>query len=148
MSIPYDLFAESFLDKISEFDFLQIPEEDRNKIIDRYMRKAISTFKNCPYDLISNSDNENRVFNIDIEAPELTDIVNIVSEGMIVEWLKPYVYKQELLENNLNTRDFTTYSSEGLLNRVRSVYESVQKEFKQLKYDYSYAVGKLGDLHL
>lgn len=148
MGIPYDRFAEFFLDKISEYDFLQLPEDNREKIVDRYMKRALSNFKSCSYDFISNADDSNRVFNIDISDSELNDILNIVSEGMVAEWLKPYIYKQELLENNLNTKDFTTYSSEGLLNRVRSVYDKVQKEYKQMRYDYSYQAGKLGDLSL
>ena len=104
MSVPYNVFTSAFLDKISEYDLLELYEEDRNKIVGGYMKRAISAFKkNCRYDLTNAYDDNAMAFNIDIDDNDIDEIVDIVSEGMLVQWLKPYVYKQELLENVLNT---------------------------------------------
>lgn len=149
MGIPYDLFTGAFLSKVSEFEFISLPEEDRTAIVDGYMKRAINAFKkNCKYDLISTGDDDTREFSVDIPRNAIDEIVDIVSEGMIVQWLKPYVYKQELLENSLTTRDFSMYSPAELLMRVGNAYTKAQKDYTQAIREYSYNNGKLTELHI
>ena len=149
MSISYDLFTGAFLSKITEFEFIHLPEEDRASSVDGYMKRAISAFrKNCKYDFAGTGDDELREFAVDVNESDIDELVDIISEGMVVQWLKPYVYKQELLENVLNTRDFTTYSPAELLMRVGNAYAKAQKDYTQMIREYSYNHGDLSDLHL
>lgn len=149
MGVSYDLFIKEFLEKISERDLLFMPMVDRNDIVLGYMRRAINGFKRiCKYDLASTKDDENNTFNVDISPEDLDEITDIVSEGMVVQWLKPYVNKQEILENTLNTRDFTTYSPAELLLRVGNAYKEAQKNYTQMIREYSFNTGNLSDLHL
>ena len=149
MSVSYDLFTGAFLAKISEFEFLQLPAADRTNLVDGYMRRAGSEFKHISvYDLMNAINDETREFAIDIEDDDIDEIVNIVSEGMVVQWLKPYIYRQELLENTLNTKDFTTYSPAELLMRVGNAYKDSQKDYLQMTREYSYNHGDLTDLHI
>ena len=149
MSLSYDTFTGAFLSKISEYEFIQINEEDRSEIIDGYMKRAVSAFrKNCKYDLFTTADDDERCFNIDVNENDLDELVEIVSEGMLIQWMKPYVYKQDNLENVLNTRDFTTYSPAELLLRVGNAYAKAQKDYTQMIREYSYNHGDLKDLHL
>lgn len=156
MVISYDEFTIAFLDKIKEYEFLDMPEEDRTSIIDGYMHRAFTEFKkNRRYDFTSTRDDEQRQFDFSdfeekiIESLEsdLDELVNIVSDGMILQWLKPYKNNQELLENALNTRDFTTYSPAELLKQVRGAYNEVRKEYNQEIREYSYNHMKLEELH-
>ena len=149
MSIPYDTFYGAFLSKISEFELLGIGDNIRTEIIDGYMKRAISAFKkNCKYDLFTTGDDTAREFVVDVAGDDLDELVEIISEGMVVQWLKPYVYQQELLQNVLNTRDFTQYSPAELLMRVGNAYEKAQKDYTQMIREYSYNHGDLTDLHL
>lgn len=149
MSVPYDLFTGAFLSKISEFDFIRLTEEDSTAIVDGYMKRAISVFrKNCKYDLLTTGDDTERIFAIDIPDADIDELADIISEGMVVQWLKPYVYKQELLENVLNTKDFSTYSPAELLMRVGNAYSKAQKDYTQMIREYSFNHGDLTDLHL
>lgn len=148
MSISYDAITNAFLSKITEFEFLQIPEEDRTIIIDGYMKRAVTAFKHvCQYDLTAYDDTL-REFTDDFDETDIDEILEIISEGMLVQWLKPYVYKQELLENALNTADFTTYSPAELLLRVGNAYAKAQKDYTQMVREYSYNHGDLSELHL
>lgn len=148
MSVSYDVFAGAFLSKITEYTFIQIPDENRIAIVDDYMRRAIPRFaKVCKYDLTV-FDDETRSLSVDIPADELDEIVDIVSEGMLEQWMKPYVYRQENLENVLNTKDFTTYSPAELLLRIGNAYAKVQKDYTNMIREYSYNHGDLSDLHL
>ena len=149
MSVPYDKFTEAFLSKVTEFEFVNMRDFERNGLIDGYMKRAISAFKSvCQYDLSSTADDVIREFNVDIPAEDIDEIVEIVSEGMLVQWMKPYTYKQENLELVLNTRDFTTYSPAELLNRISAAYAEAQKDFVSMVREYSYNHGDLTDLHL
>jgi hypothetical protein len=148
MSVSYDVFAGAFLSKITEYTFIQIPEENRTTIVDEYMKRALPRFaKVCKYDL-SVFDDESRSFSVDIPADAIDEIVDIVSEGMLEQWMKPYVYRQENLENVLNTKDFTTYSPAELLLRIGNAYAKVQKDYTNMIREYSYNHGDLSDLHL
>ena len=148
MYITYDDIAAAFLSKITEFEFMNIPEKDRVSIIDGYMKRAIVEFKNvCTYDL-SATDDVLREFTIDFDEQDVDEILEIISEGMVVQWLKPYVYKQENLELVLNTADFTTYSPAELLYRIGNAYKQAKVDFTQMIREYSYNHGDLTDLHL
>ena len=84
----------------------------------------------------------------ELTEDEVTEIVDIVSEGMVVQWLKPYLNRQENLENVMNTRDYTTYSSAELLYRVGGAYKSAQADFTNMMREYSFNHGDLSSMHL
>lgn len=149
MSVPYDVFVGSFLSKITEFDLLELPDEDQEEIVDGYLKRAVSAFRHvCAYDLSSSANDTDRTFDIDINEADMDELVDIISEGMLVQWLKPYLYRQEILTNVLNSRDWTTYSPAELLTRVGKAYEKVQKDYTQMIREYSYNHGDLTNLHL
>lgn len=149
MSVSYDVFTGAFLSKVSEFELMQLNVNNRTETIDGYMKRAISAFrKNCKHNIFTTGDDSLRVFNVDIGAADLDELTDIISEGMVVQWLKPYVYQQELLQNVLNTRDYTQYSPAELLMRVGNAYAKAQRDYTQMIREYSYNHGDLGDLHL
>lgn len=148
MSVPYDLFAGAFLSKITEFSFIHLDGYDRNAVVDQFMKVACSQFnKVCKYDLMT-GDSEARELAADIPADELDEIVDIVSTGMVSQWLQPYMYRSENLENILNTADYSMYSPAELLYRVREVYQMAQRDFKRMVKEYSYNHGDLTNLAL
>lgn len=148
MSVPYDVFTGAFLSKVTELNF-PVRDYERNGMIDGYMKRAIAAFKKiCRYDLSSTADDVVREFSVDVETDDMDELADIISEGMLVQWLKPYVYKQENLENVLNTKDFSTYSPSELLLRIGDTYKSAKKDFVAMMREYSYNHGDLSDLHL
>lgn len=148
MSVSYDVFTGAFLSKVTEYDFFNLDDYTRNSIVDGYMKRACAQFdKICKYDL-SDRDDIVRQFRFDIPDDEIDEIVDIVSEGMLVQWMKPFVYKQDNLMSVLNTKDFTTYSPAELLRQVGSAYNSVNKTFTNAMREYSYKHGDLTELHL
>lgn len=151
MSLSYDVFTTAFLSKITEYDLLTLDDNSRNEVVDGYMHKSLNngTFKKvCKYSFATVKDDENRMFNLDIPEDTLEEIIDIVSEGMVTYWLKPYVNKQEILENVLNTKDFVTYSPAELLLRVGNTYKDTHKHYMNMIREYSYNHGDLTDLHL
>ena len=148
MSVSYDVFTGAFLAKVTEYDFT-IGSFERNEMVDGYMKRAIAEFKKiCKYDLTSTADDIVREFHVEIAQEDMDELANIISEGMLAQWMKPYVYRQENLENVLNTRDFTSYSPAELLLRIKDTYSMVQRGFTNMMREYSYNHGDLTDLHL
>lgn len=149
MTVSYDTFVSDFLQKITEYNFLRFDNELREKIVDGYMKHAIQQFSVVCKNVIIGLDDAQRT--VEFEGSTETDrdeIVDIITEGMLVQWMKPYMYKQENLENMLNSTDFSSYSPAELLKRVHGVYDMCKKDFTNRIRNYSFDHGDLTDLHI
>lgn len=148
MGVSYDVFTERFLNKVKEYDFLTLDEYDRTRIVDGYMKFSCAQFnKICKYDIVK-GDDYIRQLDADIPEEDIEEIADIITEGMLVQWMKPYMYKQENYENMINTTDYSGYSPAELLYRITSAYKMCKKDFSNMMKDYSYNHGDLSDLHL
>lgn len=146
--LSYDVFSEAFLAKISEYDFMDMTNEIAQDVIDGYMKAALAAFrKNCRYDLFTTADDEGRCFAANVADEDVEELADIVSEGMVMQWMKPYLYRQENLENLLSTRDFSIYSPANLLLRIGEAHKQVKKDYTQMIREYSYNHGDLSALH-
>lgn len=149
MTVSYDVFTEAFLAKVMEYRFSTFTENNRQALVDGYMKRACAQFGDvCEYDIM-NGDDETRTFTLDgLTAGELSEITDIVSEGMLVQWMKPYVYMQKNLEMILVTSDHSFHSQAELVNRVTSLYGLCLKNYTNMVREYSYRHGDLTALHL
>ena len=149
MSVSYDVFTGAFLAKVSEYEFMQLGEDNRTAVIDGFMKRALNGFrKNCLYDLFTTGDDVIREFNVTIPESDLDEISDIVAEGMVVQWLKPYVYKQENLQNAISTRDYSVFSPAELSHRVSEVYTQAKYDYRQMIREYSFNHGDLSTLRI
>lgn len=148
MSTPYTVFEGAFLSKITEYDFVHLDPYDLESTSDAWMHRACAKFnKICKYDLMT-YDDDAREIAADIPVNDLVDIADIVATGMVAQWLQPYVYNSENLENILNTADYSMYSPAELLLRIREIYQMAKKDFSRMIKDYSYEHGDLTNLAL
>lgn len=148
MSVSYDVFTEAFLAKVNEYEFMKMDFTDRQDIVDGYLHRAVTAFKkNCKYDLSGKDSKRGRRFNVDVEPEDLDELVEIISDGMVVQWLKPYANQELNLINALNTRDFTTYSPAELLKQVTAAYRTARQDYVNAIREYSYNHGDLKELH-
>ena len=149
MSVPYDAFTGAFLRKVAQYDFVTMDAFERQDLVDGYMKLAISEFRHiCKYDFSATDDDNLREFLVEIDEQDEDEILDIVSEGMLVQWMKPYVFRQDSLELFLNTRDFTAYSPAELLYRIGNAYADARRNFRNMMREYSYAHGDLTELHI
>lgn len=142
MATPYANIYNSFLMKVTGYKLLELLPEEREEIIAYYLNAARAKFyKKCKHDLMD-IDEDNQIFNTDLTIDE----VDILSEIMIIEWLSPQIYSDELLESRLNTKDFTEFSPAKLIEQIRSVYNESKKRVKYLIVQYTYDHGNVRDL--
>ena len=142
---PYKAFIDTFLDKISDYKLLNYEDYLVDELAVGYMKRVCTKFdKICQADLSQQDDNEYAFLSDEIDD----EIIDIVTDGMVVEWLRQYVNNSDNLENILNTKDFTMYSSKNLLAEIKSLYQDEQKAFTNSMREYSYNHGELSSLHL
>ena len=148
MATSYSEIIGDFLDKVSEYKFLRCDEDECNQMAINYMKRACSQFnyifKNRTGFDLHDCDDSTETFPFDIAA----DAIDVISEGMLVQWMKPYANNSENLENFLNTKDYSMNSTANLLSKVRSAYDDVRSEFVQAMREYSYNHGALNELHM
>ena len=149
MTVSYDVFTEAFLSKITEYRFCTLSKNNRQALVDGYMKRACAKFGEvCQYDIM-NGDDDLRTFTLDgITSGELSEIVDIVSEGMLLQWMKPYVFMQKNLEMILVTVDHSVHSQAELVNRITGLYNMCNKNYINMVREYSYRHGDLTGLHL
>lgn len=149
MNVSYGMFKDAFLGKIHSYDFIKIEDvEILDETMNDYVKFACSQFnKICKYDLTPSA-GDNTMIAADIKDKDVAEIVDIVSDGMVMLWMKQFVNRQEILENLLNTRDFTTYSPGELLYRIGNTYKDAENRFIRRMREYSYDHGDLTILHL
>lgn len=142
---PYKAFIDTFLDKISDYKLLNYEDDLVDELAVGYMKRVCTKFdKICQADLSQQDDNEYAFLSDEIDD----EIIDIVTDGMVVEWLRQHVNNSDNLENILNTKDFTMYSSKNLLAEIKSLYQDEQKAFTNSMREYSYNHGDLSNLHL
>lgn len=150
MAVSYDVFAEAFLDKINEYKFLNIElnPSRKERYVDGLLKRACSKFNRlCKYNL-NDRDDEAREFGFEMSDEDYDEILDIISEGMIEQWLKPYANNAENMENIINTADYSSYSPAELLKQTRAAHEDAKNSFKAMINDYTFAHGDLTDLHI
>ena len=131
---PYKAFIDTFLDKISDYKLLNYEDYLVDELAVGYMKRVCTKFdKICQADLSQQDDNEYAFLSDEIDD----EIIDIVTDGMVVEWLRQYVNNSDNLENILNTKDFTMYSSKNLLAEIKSLYQDEQKAITNSMREYS-----------
>lgn len=149
MGVSYDMFTKAFLAKVTQYDFVTMDALERQDLVDGFMKRAIAEFRHiCKYDFSTTDNDAAREFDVDVKEEDEDELYDIISEGMLVQWLKPFVYKQDSLELFLNTRDFTAYSPAELLYRIGNAYTDVRRNYINMMREYSYAHGDLEELHI
>ena len=138
--VPYDRFAQAFLSKISDYNLAMLEQYQQVELVDRFLHTACAQFARlCKYDLTGAAlDDETRTLTTDIPEYHLGEIVDIVSTGMVVAWMNTYLYRQENLQNVLNTTDFYGYSPAELLKQIRVAHKQASDNFNAAMRRYSF----------
>jgi hypothetical protein len=141
MATPYSKINLSFLDKISDSYLSILKDADLESQLLRYLNSAISKFTKCKTDLSQRDDDG---FLLDLSDTE----IDILSNLMVVEWLRPQINNLELIKQALGSRDFSLNSQANHLKELRELQRSSRSEVRQLIVDYSYSRNSLEDLEL
>lgn len=147
MVVSYDSIINDFLQKITEYKFLNLPQSTREEIVKGYMTHAIKEFSVICREPIDDFNDEDETIAMQNDIDE-NEFIDVVTDGMVFYWFKQFMFAEENLKNQLNTVDFSTYSPAELLKQVRIAYDQCKREFTARLRRYSYDHGELTDLHI
>lgn len=140
MATTFQRVYESFLSKISDYDWIAMHADDIEGCMSDLLKQAISRFnRDCKVDL---SNNDGTEFVEDLSETE----IDILSEIMIENWLKPKLYNSELLRNRLSTKDFSQFSPANLLKAIRETYELSHRRSETEINRYTFAENDVRNL--
>ena len=135
MATQYSGVYNSFLGKITDYDLPKFEDTDREEILFGFMKSACVNFKKvCEVDLYDR-DETLKQFNQSLDD----EIIDIITELMIVEWLKPKVLSTENLKNCLSTKDFSLFSPANLLKEMREILTYSKNTARGLINNYSFS---------
>lgn len=111
--------------RFADYKFLQLDEEDRDAVLERYLISAKTDFEHeCRIDL-NDYDLELAQFNQTLDD----DTIEILSLGVAYYWLSFKTLNSELVKNVLNSRDYYYYSPGNLLKEVQTLRKTLRDEF-------------------
>lgn len=134
MSTPYSIVYEWFLQKITDYDLPLFSDTERDELLLGYLKSACVKFKNCKVNLFDRNDTL-EIFNNELSE----EIIDILSENMLVNWLQPKLNNSENLQNALSTKDFNLYSPANLLKEIRETFKEIKKNAKSMINNYSFS---------
>lgn len=129
----YSDIYQHFLTKIEDHKLHSLEDEDLEEILEKYLIASIPKFKYCNKDL-SNRDSVLKKFNFELTLEE-QEIISLI---MIVQWLSPQIYSQELLKEKFKTREFNFFSSSQLLKEMQTLKLNSLKELNEMMTLYYY----------
>ena len=136
MGTPYTEVIDNFTKMITEYKFTKLLEEERDDWVISLMNSALAKFAiTNPEKLSPRDDTE---FENDLDDYEIDILCNL----MIVEWLKPYLFSVDNLENLMTTKDWAEYSPANLLKEIRKTYDLARLTSKNMTKNYTYTLRK------
>lgn len=142
MATTYDTIFEAFKDKITDYDLAAYSESLQWDIMVALLDSACRRFNRiCAQDL-SDRDDETETFNIDLSDEE----IDIITEQMVVEWLKPILNDTDNLHNRINTKEYTSISPANMLLAIKDSYAMSRGHARSLMIRYSYLNSNIEEL--
>ena len=83
---------------------------------------------------------EDLTFNIDsweFSRPLTGLEANIISYGLLMLWLSPFINNREVLQTQLTSKEVTTFSNANRIQQGIQLYKLAKTEFYQLVIDYN-----------
>ena len=131
-----------FRSRIRNYDFLEFDNFTILQYQYSLLIQSVFDFSDICKTDIEDYDSELMVFNQKLTGKE----INILSLGMMVHFLEPYVYNTDALQNAISTKDFSVYSPANLLEKMTELLKETKKELKKEINLYSFKNGEISDL--
>lgn len=133
MGTPYSAIYKRFLQKITDYKLLSLPEEDVEEILYGYLTSSIVKFRTIKSDL-SKRDDESQCFEdtlLDIE-------IEILALQMVCEWVEPQLNNELYTKQFIGTKEEKFFAQSNHLEKLQTLRNDAELRSKKLRRDYSY----------
>lgn len=130
---PFQEIYDNLKSKIITYEFLDLSVSEENEILELKLKSALAK-----YDFAKNitMNTTTKAFNRLLNPSE----IEILTYGLLVEWLMPRVYNIEILETRLASNEFKTYSAANHLSELRALLNDARIQFENLKTKSSFII--------
>lgn len=140
MATPYDDVDNFFLNKITDGYLATLSSTNLELLISKYRLSAEVKFKPCKK--LSDKDDVAKQYNSTLTNEE----IDILSNLMIIEWLRPQINSIELIKQKMSTKDYKLTSQQAHLEQLIRLKKDIEAETNKLITSYTYSENSLDDL--
>ena len=142
MGTRYEEVYERYRGQVRNYEFLDYDAVTREAMQLDLLKMAISDFEDvCKQDLNDRED-DLLEFNITLTNREK----DILALGMIVHFVRQYVYNTDALQNGWSTKDFTLFSPANLLEKMTTLLTTTERQQMKEINLYSFRNGEIASL--
>lgn len=140
MATPFNEIYSLFLSQITDYNLATLPTELLEENMQLWLLGALGYFSNCSQDL-TNFDLDEKAFNVDLNHNEKL----ILAKLMLSTYLDTHLIKEDLLKQNLNSKDYRMYSPANQIKALIEIKIRINSEVNMLMSRYSYNIHRLKD---
>lgn len=133
MATSYENIYGRFLNKITDFNLVDMDDYSLNGMLQEWLRSAIVRSRKCEHDL-SKRDDELQEFEEDLFDLE----IELLSMGMVDAWLSQYLNSTENVLQFIGGKEEKYYSQANHIAELRALKDENLREMNRLHNYYTY----------
>jgi hypothetical protein len=133
MATSYEIVYNRFVQKITDFNILDLDDYSLDNMLDGWLKSAIVRTRKCEHDL-SLRDDEAQEFTEDLSDLE----IELLALGMVDSWVTPMLNSTELTLQFLGGKEEKFYSQSQQLAELRNIKKENSLEMNRLHNYYTY----------
>ena len=133
MATSYETIYNRFVQKITDFNILDLDDYSLDNMLDGWLKSAIIRTRKCEHDL-SKRDDVLQEFTEDLSDLE----IELLALGMVDSWVTPMLNSTELTLQFLGGKEEKFYSQSQQLAELRNIKKENSLEMNRLHNYYTY----------
>jgi hypothetical protein len=133
MATSYEIVYDRFVQKITDFNILDLDDYSLDNMLDGWLKSAIVRTRKCEHDL-SLRDDETQEFTEDLSDLE----IELLALGMVDAWVTPMLNSTELTLQFLGGKEEKFYSQSQQMAELRNIKKENSLEMNRLHNYYTY----------
>lgn len=130
----YSEIFDMFLTKVSDLDlFRNLSDTELESLMVKYLNLACVNFDYCKKKLNEKDDNA-QLFFTSLDMKE----IDILSDLMVLEWIKPYVFNRLNLSSFLGDKEFKIFSQANHTKSLLELKKMTEEQVERKKMQYSW----------
>lgn len=133
MGTPYEKIYERFVQKITDFNIVEVDDYSFNKMLNGWLDSAVIHVRRCQHDL-SKRDDEIQMFEENLSDLE----IELLALGMVDAWVSPMLNSTELTLQFIGGKEEKYYSQSQMIAELRNIKRENALEMNRLHNYHTY----------
>lgn len=133
MATPYEVIYKRFLQKITDFNLVELDDFTLDEMLNGWLKSAIVRTRVCDSDL-SKRDDDIQEFEDDLSDVE----IELLALGMTRSWLDQYLNSTENILQFISGKEEKYYSQANHIKELRDLRSDITLEMQKLHSYHTY----------